>query len=51
MENKNLEIERKLLIELPDGDILRTLEGVRVYRISQTYLSAAAGTTEMVRRR
>ena len=51
MENKNLEIERKLLIALPDEDMLCCLDGVSVYRISQTYLSAEPGTTERVRKR
>ena len=36
-----LEIERRYLIEYPDIDALRRMDGYRVRHISQTYLQAA----------
>jgi 23S rRNA pseudouridine1911/1915/1917 synthase len=44
------EIERKYLIEYPDKAVLEAAEGVRVKRIEQTYLQAAAGETRRVRK-
>ena len=44
------EIERKYLIEYPDKALLESAEGVRIKRIEQTYLQAAAGETRRVRK-
>lgn len=44
------EIERKYLIAYPDKTVLAHAEGVRVKRIEQTYLQAAAGETRRVRK-
>lgn len=45
-----LEIERKFLIRMPDLALLCAQEGVRVKRLTQTYLLAAPGVTARVRR-
>lgn len=44
------EIERKFLIAYPDPAVLSAMEGVRVKRIEQTYLTAAEGETRRVRK-
>lgn len=51
MDTQNLEIERKLLISLPDEKLLSGIDGVLIYDISQTYLNAMPKTTERVRKR
>ena len=48
---KNLEIERKLLIAMPDEGVLEAMEGAACDEIVQTYLLAEAGVTARVRAR
>ena len=43
------EIERKYLIRYPDRALLDAMEGVRIKRILQTYLTAPEGVTQRVR--
>lgn len=45
-----IEIERKYLIAYPDTELLRGMDGVRIWDITQTYLRAEAGVTARVRR-
>lgn len=45
-----VEIERKYLIAYPDTELLRKAEGVRIWDITQTYLTSDAGVTARVRR-
>ncbi len=45
-----MEIERKLLIAMPDREALVALDGCRVKAMVQTYLQAPAGETHRVRR-
>ena len=47
----NMEIERRYLIRRPDEAVLAARPGCAYTDISQTYLRAAEGTTERVRRR
>ena len=47
----NMEIERRYLIRRPDEAALAARPGCAYTDISQTYLRAAEGTTERVRRR
>lgn len=47
----SMEIERRYLIRRPDEASLAALPGCGYTEISQTYLRAAEGTTERVRRR
>ena len=44
------EIERKYLIAYPDTELLRDMDGVRIWDITQTYLVSDAGVTARVRR-
>ena len=44
------EIERKFLIDYPDTAALAALEGCRVKRVEQTYLTAPEGETRRVRK-
>ena len=44
------EIERKYLIAYPDVAVLKAMDGCRVARIEQTYLTAPNGVTHRVRR-
>ena len=48
---KNFEIERKLLIAMPDAGVLTAMEGAGCDEILQTYLLSAAGVTARVRMR
>lgn len=50
MSDCPIEIERKYLIAYPDLDLLRQTDGVRIWDITQTYLTADAGVTARVRR-
>ncbi len=45
-----VEIERKYLIAYPDTELLRKTEGVRIWEITQTYLTSGSGETARVRR-
>ncbi len=45
-----VEIERKYLIAYPDLNLLRQAEGVRIWEITQTYLTSGSGETARVRR-
>ena len=45
-----VEIERKYLIAYPDLNLLRQAEGVRIWEITQTYLTSEVGETARVRR-
>lgn len=45
-----IEIERKYLIAYPDTGLLRRMNGVRIWDITQTYLTSDAGVTARVRR-
>ena len=45
-----IEIERKFLIRFPDISFLRSLGGIRIKNITQTYLKTTDGSTARVRR-
>lgn len=45
-----IEIERKFLILMPNADLLKACEGVRVKRIKQTYLASNDGKNARVRK-
>lgn len=46
----SIETERKYLIFYPDIALLKTLPGVKIKKIEQTYLSGEAGVTSRVRK-
>lgn len=50
MPSSKHEIERKYLIRMPDVRSLEQTDGVRVLRITQTYLEGETGMTRRVRR-
>ena len=51
MENIPVEIEIKLVIEMPDFSVISKMEGYTKSRITQTYLSSPAHITHRVRKR
>ena len=50
-KNENYEIERKFLIEFPDTDFLKTVDGVKIHEITQTYLKFGKGYNLRLRKR
>ena len=50
MSDCPIEIERKYLIAYPNTELLRGMDGVRIWDITQTYLMAEPGVTARVRR-
>ena len=50
MNDCPIEIERKYLIAYPDTELLRNMDGVRIWDITQTYLASENGETARVRR-
>lgn len=47
----NLEIEKKYVIEMPDADVLRGLDGYTESEIVQIYLRSTPGVTHRIRKR
>lgn len=48
--NIPIETERKFLIYMPDPDLLKSCDGVRIKKIEQTYLECEEGKNARVRR-